>query len=63
MPNLRTQFTMRMDALNHAKIKKISEAESRSMANMIEYLIKKEIARYEKENGEIPITEEELYPE
>ena len=63
MPNLRTQFTMRMDSLNHAKIKKIAEAESRSMANMIEYLIKKEIARYEKENGEIPITEEDLYPE
>ena len=33
------------------------------MANMIEYLNKKEIARYEKENGEIPITEEDLYPE
>ena len=63
MSSLRTQFTMRMDAANHAKIKKISEAESRSMANMIEYLIKKEIARYEKENGEIPITEEDLYPE
>ena len=63
MSSLRTQFTMRMDATNHAKIKKISEAESRSMANMIEYLIKKEIARYEKENGEILITEEDLYPE
>ena len=30
---------------------------------MIEYLIKKEITHYENNNGEIPVSEEELYLE
>ena len=59
---IRSQFTLRLDLMNHIKIRKIADAESRTMNNMIEYLIKKEIARYEKENGEIPVSEEELYP-
>ncbi|MGN0106202.1 MAG: hypothetical protein ACI4A5_00720 [Hominilimicola sp.] len=63
MPVVRTQFTLRLDPVNHVKIKKIAAGESRTMTNMIEYLIKKEIARYEKENGEIPVTDEELYLE
>jgi len=44
----------------HAKIKKIASQESRSMTNMIEYLIKKEIKAYEAENGEMEITDEDL---
>ncbi len=63
MAVIRTQFTLRLDPINHVKIKKIATEESRTMTNMIEYLIKKEIARYEKENGEISVTDEELYPE
>ena len=31
------------------------------MNNMIEYLIKKEIARYEAANGEIPVSDDEIY--
>ena len=63
MPVIRTQFTLRLDPINHIKIKKIAEQESRSMSNMIEYLVKKEIERYEKKNGEILVTDDELYSE
>ena len=63
MPVIRTQFTLRLDPVNHIKIKKIAEHESRSMSNMIEYLVKKEIERYESRNGEILISDDELYSE
>ena len=60
---LKTQFTLRLNVMTHAKIRKVALAESRSMTNMIEYAIKKEIARYEKEHGEILLTEEDLWVE
>ena len=60
MPVIKSQFTLRLDLKVHAKIKKIALRESRSMTNMIEYLIKKEIMVYEAENGEIEITDEDL---
>lgn len=43
MAVIRTQFTLRPHTVNHAKIKKIAASESRTMTNMIEFLIKKEI--------------------
>ena len=39
MPVIKTQFTLRLDPVNHAKIKKIADAEKRSMTNMIEMII------------------------
>jgi len=60
VPIIKSQFTLRLDLKVHAKIKKIALQESRSMTNMIEYLIKKEIRDYEAEHGEIEITDEEL---
>ena len=60
MAVIKSQFTLRLDLIDHAKIKKISEEENRSMTNMIEMLIKKEIKRYENENGEIKITDEDI---
>lgn len=63
MAVIKAQFTLRLDLVVHAKIKKISALESRSLTNMIEYLIKKEISAYEAENGEIILTNSELYPE
>ena len=60
MPIIKSQFTLRLDLKVHAKIKKIAAAESRSMTNMIEYLVKKEINAYETEHGEIEVTEEEI---
>ena len=41
MAVIKSQFTLRLELKAHAKIKKIAEIESRSMTNMIEYLIKK----------------------
>jgi len=63
MAVIKTQFTMRFEEEVHAKIRKLAKKESRSMTNMIEYLVKKEIERYEKENGRIELTEEDLSEE
>ena len=60
MAVIKSQFTLRLDLIDHAKIKKISEEENRSMTNMIEMLVKKEIKCYENENGEIKITDEDI---
>ena len=60
MPIIKSQFTLRLDLTVHAKIKKIALQESRSLTNMIEYLIKKEIRAYEAEHGEIEVTDEDL---
>ena len=56
-------FTVRINVEDHAKLKHIAKAESRSMANMIEYLVRKEITKYEKENGVIEITELDISEE
>ncbi len=63
MPVIKTNFTMRLDPVTHYKIKKVAESEMRSLTNMIEYLISKEIKRYEAENGEITFTDEDIYTE
>lgn len=59
MSVIKSQFTLRLDLIDHAKIKKIADKENRSMTNMIETLIKKEIIRYEKDFGEIILTDED----
>ncbi|MBO5575542.1 MAG: hypothetical protein J5956_04500 [Ruminococcus sp.] len=63
MAVLKTQFTLRLNLVDHAKIKKIAEEENRSITNMIETLVKQEIKRYEAENGEIEVTEEDISEE
>ena len=60
MAVIKSQFTLRLNLADHAKIKKIAEEENRSITNMIETLVKKEIKRYEDENGEIELTDEDL---
>ena len=55
MAVIKTSFTLRLNLIDHAKIKKIAEVENRSMANMIETLVKEKIKKYEMENGEIPL--------
>lgn len=63
MAVIKSQFTMRLDPVTHCKIKKIAAEEHRSLTNMIEFLIAREIKQYEHENGEISCTDEELYTE
>ena len=59
MAIIKTSFTLRLNLIDHAKIKKIAESQNRSMTNMIETLVKENIKEYEKENGEIELTDEE----
>ena len=60
MAVLKTQFTLRLAPVDHAKIKAIAKNENRSMTNMIETLIKQAIKQYENENGEFKIKDEDL---
>lgn len=60
MSVIKSQFTLSLDLIDHAKIKKIAKEENRSMTNMIETLIKQEIKRYEKNNGEIILNDYDL---
>lgn len=48
-------FTMRMQAENFEKIKYIAEANKRSIAMQIEYLIEQCAADFEHRHGTIPI--------
>lgn len=61
MPVIKSQFTLRLDPVSHFKIKRIADSEMRSMTNMIEYLINKEIKRYEDEHGIIEVSDDDIY--
>ena len=63
MAIIKTSFTLRLNLIDHAKIKKIAESQNRSMTNMIVTLVKVKIKEYEKENGEIELTDEEIIGE
>lgn len=63
MAVIKNQFTMRLDPVTHFKIKKIAEYEMRSLTNMIEYLIAREIRGFEEKHGEIQVSDEEIYTE
>lgn len=63
MAVLKIPFTVRMNPVDYAKLKKIAEEDNRSVTNMIDTLVKREIKRYEEENGEIKVTDEEIYSE
>ncbi|MBR5089091.1 MAG: hypothetical protein IK093_06665 [Ruminiclostridium sp.] len=52
------QFTIRLDLADYDRIKQIAEEENRSVANMVETLVKKEIRRYEEAAGKTPSTRE-----
>ena len=63
MAPIKTSSTLRLNLIDHAKIKKIAESQNRSMTNMIETLVKEKIKEYEKENGEIELTDEDIIGE
>jgi len=46
---------LRIDAETHRKLQYLAEREDRSINKEVLYLIRKEITRYEKENGTIAI--------
>lgn len=47
------QFTLRLQESNFLKIKHIAEAEKRSIAMQIEYLVEQCIQEYEQAHGKI----------
>ena len=49
------QTGLLIDEITYGKLKTISEAESRSINNLIEYIIKAYLVDYEKRNGSIHI--------
>lgn len=55
MPSKKPQIKAVTDTETYEKIKKIAETENRSTSNLIETLVKKYIASYESEHGEIII--------
>ena len=61
MAVIKNQLTLRLEPVIHAKLRKIAEYDNRSVTNMIDTLIKREIQRYEEENGEIEVTDEDVY--
>lgn len=50
---MKEQFNFRIDSIQKKKLRQIAEEETRSIGNEIERAIKKHIAEYEAEHGEI----------
>lgn len=51
------QTGLRINENAYAKLKTLSEMENRSLNNLVEYIIQRYIADYEKENGAIPLAD------
>lgn len=49
------RYTLRVDRLLFKKFRYIAESEGRSANKEIEQFRKKRVAKYEKENGKIPV--------
>ena len=47
------QTGLRIDEITYGKLKTLSEAESRSMNNLVEFLIKKYISDYEQQKDKL----------
>lgn len=57
MPSNKPRITVYTDEETNSKLAYIAKKENRSSSNYTEYLIKKDIERYELEHGEIEITQ------
>lgn len=61
MAVIRTQFSLRLDPIVYAKLKKIAKEDNRSVSNLIDYIIKQYINEYESKNGDIVLSEKDIY--
>ena len=52
-----SRYTLRVDRLLFKKFRYIAESEGRSANKEIEQYLKRRVAQFEKENGQIPIDE------
>ncbi len=53
MAVIKIQTGLRIDETTYNKLKTLSESENRSLNNLAEFIIKKYISDYEKQNGSI----------
>ncbi len=51
------QTGLRINENTYAKLKTLSNIENRSLNNLVEYIIQKYLADYEKINGAIPLSD------
>lgn len=49
------QTGLRIDETTYGKLKTIADSESRSLNNLIEYIIKNYLSDYEAKNGSVPV--------
>lgn len=61
MSVMKSNMTLRLDLDTSAKIKIIAKQEHRSACNLINFLLRREIQRYESENGIISLNDGDLY--
>ena len=61
MAVVKIQFSLRIDSEVYGKLKKIAKKDTRSVSNLIESLIMQKIYDFENKNGEIKLTNEEIY--
>lgn len=55
----KSAFQLRLDEDVHQKVKQIAKREFRSLNAQLEYFIVKGIEQYERDNGELPPSNEE----
>lgn len=59
--NDKKSLTIRADAVILAKCKAISKKCRRSLNSQIEYFLEQSIIQFEKENGEIEVSPDDIY--
>ncbi len=63
MAVMKSNLTLRLDLDVNAKIKIIAKQEQRSVCNFINFILRREIQRYESENGQILLNDGDLFTE
>ena len=61
MATHRPMRSCRLEDGIYLKVKHIADKQNRSFNNLLEVLLKEYVERYEKENGAIPISPDDLY--
>lgn len=50
------QTGLRIDEVTYGKLRTIAESESRSLNNLVEYIVKAYLSEYEEKYGPVPVT-------
>lgn len=49
------QTGLRLDEITYSKLKFLAECDGRSLNNLVEFVLKRYLADYEDQNGEVPV--------